>query len=63
MLDFVGPLGVPSHVDKFGTVVMVAGGVGVAPVFPIAREMKDAGNQVVSIMAPAIRSLSSGKKR
>ncbi|MDO7786393.1 sulfide/dihydroorotate dehydrogenase-like FAD/NAD-binding protein [Desulforamulus aquiferis] len=57
VLDFVGPLGVPSHVDKFGTVVMVAGGVGVAPVFPIAREMKDAGNQVVSIMGARNKEL------
>ncbi|SHK06788.1 sulfide/dihydroorotate dehydrogenase-like FAD/NAD-binding protein [Desulforamulus aeronauticus] len=48
--DFVGPLGVPSHIEKFGNVVMVAGGVGVAPVFPIAREMKAAGNHVVGIM-------------
>lgn len=48
--DFVGPLGVPSHIEKFGKVVMVAGGVGVAPVFPIAREMKAAGNQVIGIM-------------
>ena len=38
--DFVGPLGVPSHIDKFGTVVCVAGGVGVAPITPIARALK-----------------------
>ncbi|MEG6522586.1 sulfide/dihydroorotate dehydrogenase-like FAD/NAD-binding protein [Desulfotomaculum sp. 1211_IL3151] len=55
--DFVGPLGVPSHVDKFGTVVMVAGGVGVAPVFPIAREMKAAGNHVVGIMGARNKDL------
>lgn len=55
--DFVGPLGVPSHVDKFGTVVMVAGGVGVAPVFPIAREMKAAANHVVGIMGARNKDL------
>ncbi|MEW6695736.1 MAG: sulfide/dihydroorotate dehydrogenase-like FAD/NAD-binding protein [Bacillota bacterium] len=55
--DFVGPLGVPSHVDKFGKVVMVAGGVGVAPVFPIARDMKAAGNHVVGIMGARNKEL------
>lgn len=57
VLDFVGPLGVPSHVEKFGKVVMVAGGVGVAPVFPIARDMKIAGNHVVGIMGARNKEL------
>lgn len=35
----VGPLGKPSHIDKFGTVVCVGGGVGVAPVYPIAKAL------------------------
>jgi len=55
--DFVGPLGTPSHIEKFGKVVMVAGGVGVAPVFPIAREMKAAGNHVVGIMGARNKEL------
>ncbi|AEF94950.1 oxidoreductase FAD/NAD(P)-binding domain protein [Desulfotomaculum nigrificans CO-1-SRB] len=55
--DFVGPLGVASHVDKFGTVVMVAGGVGVAPIYPIAREMKKMGNHVVGIMGARNKDL------
>ncbi|ABO49605.1 sulfide dehydrogenase (flavoprotein) subunit SudB [Desulforamulus reducens MI-1] len=55
--DFVGPLGVPSHVDKLGTVIMVAGGVGVAPVYPIAREMKIAGSHVVGIMGARNKDL------
>ena len=43
-LDHVaGPLGKPTHVEKFGTVVCVGGGVGIAPVHPIAKAMKDAG--------------------
>ncbi|GAB6156899.1 sulfide/dihydroorotate dehydrogenase-like FAD/NAD-binding protein [Desulfotomaculum varum] len=61
--DFVGPLGVPSHVDKFGKVVMVAGGVGVAPVFPIAREMKAAGNHVVGIMGARSKELIFWEQR
>ncbi len=49
-LDFAGPLGQPSHIEKFGRVIMVGGGVGVAPIHPIAREMKLAGNEVISIL-------------
>ena len=49
--DFVGPLGEPSHIEKFnGPVVVVGGGVGVAPVHPIARALKEAGNHVIGIM-------------
>jgi ferredoxin--NADP+ reductase len=48
--SFAGPLGQPSHVEKFGTVVCVGGGVGVAPVFPIARSLKEAGNKIISII-------------
>ena len=49
LYSLTGPLGHPSEIDDFGTVVMVAGGVGTAPVFPIARAMKDRGNRVISI--------------
>ncbi|WP_346355732.1 sulfide/dihydroorotate dehydrogenase-like FAD/NAD-binding protein [Azotosporobacter soli] len=48
--DFVGPLGQPTHVENFGTVVCVGGGIGIAPVYPIARAMKEAGNKVISII-------------
>lgn len=48
--DLVGPLGKPTHVENFGTVVCVGGGIGIAPVYPIARGMKEAGNKVVSII-------------
>ncbi len=61
--DFVGPLGVPSHVERFGKVVMVAGGVGVAPVFPIARDMKAAGNHVVGIMGARNKELIFWEER
>ena len=50
ILDVVGPLGMPSHIENFGTVVCVGGGIGVAPVYPIARALKEAGNKVISII-------------
>lgn len=46
----VGPLGQPTHVEKFGRVVCVGGGVGIAPLRPIAEAMKAAGNEVISIL-------------
>jgi len=49
-LDVVGPLGHPSEIENFGSVVCIGGGLGVAPVFPIQRALKDAGNTVISIM-------------
>lgn len=51
ILDFVGPLGKKSHIESGKkTVVCIGGGIGVAPVYPIARGMKQAGNTVISIM-------------
>jgi len=55
--DFVGPLGLPTHVEDFGTVAMVAGGVGVAVITPIARAMKQKGNRVISIMGARSKNL------
>ncbi|MBI4744162.1 MAG: sulfide/dihydroorotate dehydrogenase-like FAD/NAD-binding protein [Actinobacteria bacterium] len=48
--DVIGPLGHPSEVKNFGTVVFVAGGIGAAPIFPIARTLKEAGNEVITIL-------------
>ncbi|NPV72396.1 MAG: sulfide/dihydroorotate dehydrogenase-like FAD/NAD-binding protein [Pelotomaculum sp.] len=48
--DFAGPLGVPSHIEKYGRVTCIGGGVGVAPVFPIARALKEAGNEITGII-------------
>lgn len=48
--DFVGPLGLPQHVDNVGHVVLVGGGLGVAPVFPQLRAFKEAGNRTTAIM-------------
>ncbi len=45
----IGPLGHASEIDRFGTVVMVAGGVGTAPIYPIAKALKQHGNRVISI--------------
>lgn len=50
IIDVVGPLGNPSEIEKFGNVILVSGGVGAASVLPIAREMKKAGNYVISIV-------------
>jgi ferredoxin--NADP+ reductase len=50
LLDLVGPLGKPTHIEKFGTVVCAGGGIGIAPVYPIARGLKEAGNEVISII-------------
>jgi ferredoxin--NADP+ reductase len=57
LLTFVGPLGRPTHIERFGTVVCVGGGVGIAPIVPIARAMKQAGNRVISIMGARSRDL------
>ena len=50
ILNFVGPLGKPSEIEKFGTVACIGGGVGIAPIYPIVRELKNAGNYVISIL-------------
>jgi ferredoxin--NADP+ reductase len=46
----VGPLGRPTHIENFGTVVCVGGGIGVAPLHPIAQALKNAGNKVITII-------------
>jgi len=55
--DFVGPLGVPAEIDSYGTVVCVAGGVGAAPVAPVARALKKAGNKVITILGARSQDL------
>jgi ferredoxin--NADP+ reductase len=55
--NFIGPLGLPTHIEKFGTVVCVAGGFAVATIFPIARAMRKAGNRVISIMGARTKNL------
>jgi glutamate synthase (NADPH) small chain len=48
--DFVGPLGMPQHIEKVGHVVLVGGGLGVAPIYPQLRAFKEAGNRVTGII-------------
>jgi len=55
--DFIGPLGNPTEIDKFGTVCCVAGGFAVAVVMPIARAMKQTGNKVISILGARSKDL------
>ncbi|HDP69232.1 MAG TPA: sulfide/dihydroorotate dehydrogenase-like FAD/NAD-binding protein [Actinobacteria bacterium] len=55
--DVVGPLGKPSEIKNFGTVVCVAGGVGAAVIFPIARALKKAGNRVITILGARNKEL------
>jgi ferredoxin--NADP+ reductase len=50
LATFVGPLGHPTEIENYGTVVCVGGGVGIAPIYPIARALKEAGNTVISII-------------
>ncbi|MBI5493272.1 MAG: sulfide/dihydroorotate dehydrogenase-like FAD/NAD-binding protein [Deltaproteobacteria bacterium] len=57
ILDVVGPLGHPTHIENFGVSVCVGGGIGTAPVLPIARALKAAGNKVISIMGARTKSL------
>jgi len=57
LASVVGPLGHPSEIENYGTVICVGGGVGIAPVFPIARELKQAGNKVISIIGARNKDL------
>ncbi len=53
----VGPLGKPTHIENFGTVVCVGGGIGVAPLHPIAQALKNAGNKVITIIGARNKDL------
>jgi ferredoxin--NADP+ reductase len=55
--DIAGPLGHPSHIFDSGTVILVGGGVGVAPVYPIARAFKNAGSNVIGIIGARSKEL------
>ncbi len=65
--DFItnvaGPLGLPTHIEKFGSVVCVAAGYAVAAVAPIARALKDAGNKVISIIRAPSKEALFGEER
>lgn len=63
IVDFVGPLGRPTEIEQFGTVVCVAGGFAIATIMPIARTMRKAGNRVVSIMGFRTKNLVFWEER
>lgn len=53
----LGPLGVPSHIDKYGTVVVIGGGVGIAEIYPYVKALKEAGNKVITIIGARCEDL------
>lgn len=55
--DIAGPLGHPTEVKKYGTVVCIGGGIGIAPVYPISSAMKNAGNTVINILGARNKDL------
>jgi ferredoxin--NADP+ reductase len=57
LITVAGPLGHPTDIKKYGTVICTGGGVGIAPTFPITRALKEAGNKVISIIGARNKSL------
>ena len=55
--DIVGPLGNKTHIENYGTAVVVGGGVGIAPIYPITRALQKAGNNIVSILGARTKDL------
>ena len=55
--NILGPLGNPTHIEKFGTVICVGGGIGVAPMYPIVQALKNAGNTVKVIIGARNKDL------
>jgi ferredoxin--NADP+ reductase len=50
LLNFLGPLGKESEIEKYGTIVCIGGGVGIAPLYPIIKALKEAGNNIITIL-------------
>jgi len=57
LASIAGPLGTPTHIERFGTVVCVGGGIGNAPLLPIVQALKDAGNAIISILGARTKDL------
>ncbi|NLI14676.1 MAG: sulfide/dihydroorotate dehydrogenase-like FAD/NAD-binding protein [candidate division Zixibacteria bacterium] len=57
LADCVGPLGVPSHVENWGIACVIGGGIGVAPIYPIAQAYKAAGNKLITIIGARSKNL------
>ena len=63
LTDVVGPLGQATHIENYGTVVCCGGGVGVAPLLPIIKAMKKAGNRVITVLAARTKDLTILEKQ
>jgi len=57
VMDIIGPLGRPTHIEKFGKMLCVGGGVGTAEIYPVARAFKDVGNEITSIIGARDKDL------
>lgn len=57
IVNVVGPLGRPTHIERFGTVVCVGGGIGSAPLLPVAKALKDARNKIIAIIGARTKDL------
>ena len=57
LVDLVGPLGKPTDIENIGTIVAAGGGVGIAPLYPIAKGFKEAGNKLITILAARTKDL------
>jgi len=55
--DVCGPLGTPTHIEKWGNVACVGGGIGIAPMYPIAKGIKEAGNRLINILGARTKEL------
>jgi len=57
LASFTGPLGRPTEIENYGTVVLVGGGLGIAPIYPICRSLREAGNHVIGIIGARNKDL------
>jgi len=57
LASFTGPLGCPTEIENYGTVVLVGGGLGIAPIYPICRALREAGNHVIAIIGARTKEL------
>ena len=57
IINCVGPLGLPTHVENWGTAILVGGGIGIAPIYPIAQEWKKAGNKLYTIVGARSKNI------
>lgn len=55
--DVVGPLGHPTHIENYGTILAAGGGVGLAPMLPIIKALKEAGNKIITVLAARTKHL------